>query len=636
MSASGSDGLSRYRLTAKLGQGGMGVVHRAIDIQSGAEVAIKIGNVPTEPTAAERFHREMRHAMAVRDDHVCAVYDSGITADGSVFLVMDVMSGPSLIEVAKGGRASPALWLEVLRALCLGLAAVHEKEIVHRDVKPQNVMFDARGTLKILDFGIARSMHDDTVTGTGQVIGTAAYMSPEQARAEPTDARSDLFSAALTAASLASRGVSRFAATQLTLVQKVVRAGSWPAQLLSEIDASAPPELEDVFGAALTLQPADRVASARALIALIDACPARHPHGEQLLKSWVTHQIDDATVLGWDADRELARARALPLDVDNQVARVLALRRASLLDPSPATLNLFQAEVARGRFRFDANWQPNELVLIERMANHRLDANELRRAYELFRGSGHVEVATRLLWAYCKERPDDVAQVRQLQRSLFGTNDTSILNIARGIQTGGLQALARQQQKNNTAQTRSPQSNTRNISASGAGNDGGQREMRAAAVVAGARSDEGDGAGRWFVRAGLAAAALVVVLLLLFTLKAGREEMKQVNATASGLETKIVSNTKVELLDEAQRKLDDKDHLGAVDAATRALALQPSVETGRRALLIRARAYMALLDKSASRKDLELYLERTTSFDDPNIKEVKRLLASLDAAPARE
>lgn len=623
--AAEKEGLARYRLDAKLGQGGMGVVHRAIDVVSGAEVAVKIGNVPTEPQAAQRFLREMKHAMAVRDEHVCAVHASGTTDDGSVFLVMDLITGPSLQEVARSGRAAPALWLETLRALCLGLAAVHDKGIVHRDVKPQNVMFDRRGTLKILDFGIARSGLDDTVTATGQVIGTAAYMSPEQARAEPTDARSDLFSAALTAASLAAKGVSRFATTQLDLVQKVLRAGMWPAPLLSEIDASAPPELEDIFGAALTLQPADRVASARALIALIDACPARHPHGEQLLKSWVTGAVDDATVLGWDASRELARARALPLDVDNQVARVLALRRASLLDPSSETLNLWQAEAARGRFRFDANWQPNELAIIEKLANYNLEPAELRRAYELFRGSGHIEVATRLLWAYCKARPDDVVQVRQLQRSLFGTSDTSSLSIARGIKTGGLKASA--------VAVRG--GDTRNVASAAVKRV--DADVKAAAVIAGEAGGADDGnVGRWAVRLGLAALGLVVALLLVMTVKTGREEMKHVGVAADQLETKKVSDTKVDLLDEAQRKLDDKDALGAVDAATRALALSPSVESGRRALMIRARAYIALLDKPAARRDLELYLERTTSFDDPNIPEVKRLLASLDAAPTRE
>jgi serine/threonine protein kinase len=215
------DPFSRYELLARLGQGGMGVVHRARDRETGRDVAVKISEAPVDNATAERQLREARHSMSVKNRHICSVLAAGHTPEGNTYLVMDLVDGPSLVDVARRRRLPPSLWLEALRALAEALTAVHAQHIIHRDVKPQNVMFDARGVLKLLDFGIARSSLDDTVTGTGEIIGTAAYMSPEQARAETLDGRSDLFSAALTIATFASRGASRFAYTKLDIGQKV-------------------------------------------------------------------------------------------------------------------------------------------------------------------------------------------------------------------------------------------------------------------------------------------------------------------------------------------------------------------------------------------------------------------------------
>jgi tRNA A-37 threonylcarbamoyl transferase component Bud32 len=649
---------SRYRLLSRLGQGGMGVVHRALDRETNQEVAVKIGNVPTDAAAAERFMREMRHAVAVRHPHVCSVYGSGRTDDGSIFLVMELISGPSLLDLARKRRAAPSLWLEVLRALAEGLSAVHEKEIVHRDVKPQNVMFSKRGTLKLLDFGIARSGTDETVTSTGMVVGTAAYMSPEQARAEVVDARSDLFSAGLTAASLASRGASRFANTKLDAVQKVLAVGMFPPPLLSELDAATPPEIEDLFaGGLLTIHPNDRVRSASELISLIDKCPVRHPEGEKLLARWVRGDVDDVTVLTWDASRELARARSLPADVDSQVARALALRRAALLDPAPETLNLLQAEAARGRFRFDTDFDTAELARIEKLEKHRLEPDDLRRAYEMFRRGGHVEVATRMLWAYVRARPDDVPMVRLLERSLFGRaevdSDRSTLSIARGIKTGGLKALLadapdatidlrkrrpsgeQSAERSSSSASGRPSSSARSASGISRAAGAGRRPAPGAEAGRGALLAE-EASGRWLMGLLLVAGSLLVAWLLIATVRAGRKELKGQDEVIHDREVGTLVDAQLRLVDQAEAMLKQGDALGAADAATRALAMQLSVETGRRALLIRARAHILRNDKPAARRDLETYLARTTDFADPGIPEVKRLLASMEEGPRRE
>ena len=114
---SGNVPFSRFQLLEALGQGGMGVVHRAIDTETGAHVAVKIGNAPADATAAERFNREMRHAVAVHHPNVCGVIATGRRDDGALFLVMELIDGPRLLDVARARRASPLLWVEVLRAL---------------------------------------------------------------------------------------------------------------------------------------------------------------------------------------------------------------------------------------------------------------------------------------------------------------------------------------------------------------------------------------------------------------------------------------------------------------------------------------------------------------------------------------
>jgi len=629
---------TRYVLGTRLGKGGMGVVYRAWDTVEEREIALKIGEVPSDEAAAARLVREIQHASAVRHPHVCSVLGTGTTSTGAVFLAMELVDGPTCVDVAKRSRSGPSIWIEALRALTDGLAAVHAEGIVHRDVKPQNVMFNDDGVLKLLDFGIARSVLDETVTATGQVIGTPAYMSPEQARAEATDARTDLFSAALTVAALAGRGESRFASTGYTLAQKVLRAAYWSPPLLSNVDAATPPELEDLFGRVLTLQPADRVSSARELLALIDACPIRHPRGEAWLKDWAMGKVDDATVRAFDAAREVERARTLPKDLDSQTARVLAWRRATLLDPTPSSLSALSDEAGRAGFRFDEDYDDVRQKVLTGLEAHPPEPEELRRSSELFRRSGHIEVATRLLWSYVRLRPDDMAAVRILERSLMGRVEKTGLSIARGIKTGGLVAAARS--RPTTPDGASAPTRTLALPDAGrtmrglAGADGPQRPAPAHRGSAGPRGPavaEQPGLPRWLAPTVVALLACVVTWILITTVRTARTEFAGQAKKVDAVEVKTVVDTRLDLVDQAQQALDTRDHVGAIDKATRALGMDLSMESGRRALLIRARARIALGDKAPARRDLELYIERSTSFSDPNLADVKRLLASLDA-----
>ncbi len=643
---------SRYELRARIGRGGMGVVHRAWDTVDDREVAIKIGDIPGEEEAAARLLREIRHASAVRHPHICPVLGSGTTDTGAVFLAMDLIDGPTFVQVGKAKRSGPSIWIEALRALVDGLAAVHDAGIVHRDVKPQNVMFDKDGTLKLLDFGIARSALDDTLTLTGQVIGTPAYMSPEQARAEAVDVRSDLFSAGLTVASLAGGGASRFD-TSFTLAQKVLRAAYWPPPMLSQFDPATPPELEELFGQVLTSQPADRVASARALLQLIDTCPIRHPLGERWLKDWAVGRIDDVAVRSFDAVREVERARALPRDLESQTARVLAWRRASLLEATSTTVTALYEEAGRAGFRFDDFDEPRQKVLAE-MEQKPPEPDLLRRSAELFRRSGHIEVATRLLGAYVRLRPDDVAACRTLDRNLYGTAHSS--SIARGIRTGGLARPSLANEPTHTlyagpkntdrtvplpgvswpssASSSSASSSSSSPASGGASSSSSGRassSQRASSARLTPGVAEQPGLPRWLVPLVVLVMATGLTWVLIATVRAARKEFTHQEKAIAATETQMVVDTRLDLIDQAEAALVAHDATGAIDKATRALGLDLSVESGRRALLLRARAQIALGNRGAARRDLEMYLERATSFSDPNFGEVKRLLASLDA-----
>jgi hypothetical protein len=634
----------RYELRRRLGKGGMGVVYRAWDTIEEREVALKIGEVPLDEAAAGRLMREVRCAAAVRDPHVCAVYRTGTSDTGAVFLAMELIEGPTFLRLAKRRASGPSLWLEALRALALGLAAAHRQDIIHRDVKPQNVMFDAAGVLKLLDFGIARAVEDDTVTASGALIGTAAYMSPEQARGERLDARSDLFSAALTVASLAGRGRARFGDTNGTVAQRVMRVAYWPPPLLMDFHAATPPELEDLLSQVLTMRPEHRVGSAAALVELIDACPLRHPRGEAWLRDWVTGVVDDDTACAFDAARELERARRLAADPAHQTAYALALRRASLLDPRAGAGQALDEAAGRAGFRFAEDWDEPRQQLLDRFEHHPPEPDELRRGFELFRRSGHIEMALRLLWSYVRARPDDVAAVRQLDRALCGAMPTPSLSIARGVRTGGLAALA----KPDPPTTVLPPSPTTTVVSRAAGHEDGAtshgrmrrsdgappRSGLVGVIASGARGGVAADEPAWtpLIRpALLLLAAASVVWLLIFTARAARREFARADQQAEAVVRDVAVDVRVQLVDEAAAALEAKDFAGAVERSTRVLGMDPSLETGRRALLIRARGHIALGARAPARRDLEAYIERTTTFSDPTLLQAKRLLADLDA-----
>ncbi|PRX47785.1 serine/threonine-protein kinase [Prauserella shujinwangii] len=194
---------NRYELGDTLGYGGMSEVHHGHDVRLGREVAVKIlrADLARDPQFQERFRREAQNAAALNHPAIVAVYDTGEanTEYGPLpYIVMEFVEGRTLRDIVKTeGPMSQKRAMEVMADVCAALDFSHRHGIVHRDVKPANIMITRNGAVKVMDFGIARAVHDGqaAMTQTAAVIGTAQYLSPEQARGEQVDARSDVYAA---------------------------------------------------------------------------------------------------------------------------------------------------------------------------------------------------------------------------------------------------------------------------------------------------------------------------------------------------------------------------------------------------------------------------------------------------------
>src|SRR5256885_3475180 len=192
----------RYQVGELLGYGGMAEVHRGRDLRLGRDVAIKMlrTDLARDNTFQMRFRREAQNAASLNHPAIVAVYDTGEeiapTGETIPFIVMEFVNGRTLKEVLGAeGRLMPRRALEITADICAALEFSHRHSIIHRDIKPGNVMLTQTGQVKVMDFGIARALASGatTMTQTSAVIGTAQYLSPEQARGEPVDARSDVY-----------------------------------------------------------------------------------------------------------------------------------------------------------------------------------------------------------------------------------------------------------------------------------------------------------------------------------------------------------------------------------------------------------------------------------------------------------
>jgi serine/threonine protein kinase len=267
--------VGHYRITAKLGAGGMGEVFLAEDTRLERKAAIKF--LPADMAAdwerRQRFLNEARAASALNHPHVCIVYDVGESEDGLPFIAMEFVAGQSLDALVKQGPLEIPKIVEIAMQVADALDAAHNRRIVHRDIKPANISLNERAQVKVLDFGLAKRMpsgidvrgvtQDFQQTREGQVVGSPSYMSPEQALGKDLDHRSDIFSLGVVLYELAT-GRRPFTGSNFAeIVNKIVNAQP-PA--IARLNYDVPPEFERITLKCMQKQPDRRYQSARELM----------------------------------------------------------------------------------------------------------------------------------------------------------------------------------------------------------------------------------------------------------------------------------------------------------------------------------------------------------------------------------
>ena len=254
----------RYRLESRLGYGGMSTVHLAFDLRLERRVAVKLlaEHLAEDPTFVSRFQREAQAAARLVHPNIVQVFDSGLDERAHQhFIVMEYIEGQSCAEILRDEG-----WVEVEQAAsiieqaCEGLHYAHRHGVVHRDVKPGNLLRSLEGEIKLADFGIAKATEQSSITQVGSVLGTAAYLAPEQARGEEAGPPADLYALGVVAYQLIS-GRLPYEATSLT--ELALKQQREEPPMLDTLVAATSPELAEAVAIALALDPRDRYRNAR-------------------------------------------------------------------------------------------------------------------------------------------------------------------------------------------------------------------------------------------------------------------------------------------------------------------------------------------------------------------------------------
>ena len=263
--------MTHYRIEARLGAGGMGVVYRATDVTLGRTVALKVlsRQLATSEEAKARFLREARAASALDHPNIGVIYELG-EHDGELFIAMAFYDGESLKQRIQRGPLPLPTVVNILRQIASGLEAAHRAGIVHRDIKPANILLTASGTVKILDFGLAKLIFDSeaqSVTNAGEVLGTLLYMAPEQLRGRDIDHRTDLWSLGVVAYELVSGACPFRSESKVSTSHQILNEE--PRSLTTV--AGVPSWLAALIDQLLRKNPADRPTSATEVLRRLDA-----------------------------------------------------------------------------------------------------------------------------------------------------------------------------------------------------------------------------------------------------------------------------------------------------------------------------------------------------------------------------
>jgi len=273
----------RYRVEGRLGVGGMSTVMLAVDERLERKVAVKLlaEHLADDPTFVSRFKREALAAARLVHPNIVQVYDFGFDqATSQHFIVMEYVPGRSCAELLRDrGHLDVEQAIDIITQCCRGLDYAHRNGVVHRDVKPGNLIVSDSGVVKLADFGIARATDQSSITQIGSVLGTAAYLSPEQARGDEAGPQADLYSLGVVAYQLLSGRLPYEATSLAELALKQQRMSPTP---LDELNPRVPRELAEAVALSISVYPEDRPATAMELADVIaGAAQGKSPYDDQ-------------------------------------------------------------------------------------------------------------------------------------------------------------------------------------------------------------------------------------------------------------------------------------------------------------------------------------------------------------------
>jgi serine/threonine-protein kinase len=249
--------VSHYKITEKLGQGGMGVIYKAQDLKLDRFVALKF--LPPHLTSSEeekqRFIHEAKAASALQHNNICAIHEIDETDDNQIFICMDYYEGETLDKSIKEKPLPIEESIYITIQIAQGLAKAHEKEIVHRDIKPANIMLTADGVVKILDFGLAKLSTQTKLTKESTTLGTVSYMSPEQAKGEEVDKRTDIWSLGVILYEMLTGQLPFKGEYESAVIYSILNDTQEP---VTGLRTGMPMELERITNKCLQKRPADR------------------------------------------------------------------------------------------------------------------------------------------------------------------------------------------------------------------------------------------------------------------------------------------------------------------------------------------------------------------------------------------
>jgi tRNA A-37 threonylcarbamoyl transferase component Bud32/tetratricopeptide (TPR) repeat protein len=664
--------LADFQQLRELGRGGNAVVYEALWTTTGQRVALKIihGELLLDPKFLVRFRREVRAASQLDHPHICRVYAFG-EEDKSLWLAMELLDGGSVRDlIDRAGRLPPQVAALLTTQWLSALGAAHAVGILHRDVKPANAMVTSDGQLKLVDFGIAKAADDATVTETGFLVGTPAYMSPEQAVGQPVDERMDLYAVGVSLYEMLA-GENPYAndSPQAALL----RIASQPLPSLFEQDPTVPGAVEAVLEHLTERHPDDRVRHASdAVVELRPYCDYVEDVHPGLLKAFVADPVGVAHMLNQErAELERARAEQLLLGGDaNLQAAALALYRASLLAPNADVKERLQVVCGRASLHFGIEDDDELRKAKEVHAANPGQAGPVKRVADLYRARGDIHRFVVYIRRYLRLRPNDSHARQQLEVAVGGVATPELgpdqrlrtHDILAGIQTGGwaaapdarkAAALKLQQPSCSVAAARAPTVNpngattivrTANHTAAPTTTAAPKDRIR---VVAASRPTSPTASSETFgdvvaeVWAGWGRRLLVLALVfgafgLMLRLTSKSVEVA-VDATQVALSDNVAAVGAIEQNDIARRQqnlhqdavghFNAGDHLKVIVDVNNLLALKPPADLALGGILLRARSRAALRQFDAARRDYEEFIRQTPLSDGRRMAAVEELNA---------